>query len=119
MASHKYKVGDTVLAPLREDGPKPGKYKLLRRMSGHRSWEAQHEELTWSIQILEEEFVPASLTEPQADELRRLKRARQHTFGSSRARVQNTLVAMRLASFVEDDRYCEATSAGLDLLKVL
>ncbi len=52
-----YKVGDVVTVPRgRKDGPRPGRYTLKRRMGGRDSWEAQHEKLSWTIQLLEEEF---------------------------------------------------------------
>ncbi len=63
------------------------------------------------------------LTGPQLVELQRLARARQHTYGPCRARVQNALQAKGLARFCEEDGstpdpslgvfdYCEITDAG-------
>src|SRR5271157_5793952 len=54
-----YAAGDVVIvSQKREDGPRPGRYTLKRRMGGRGSWEAQHEKLSWTIQLLEEEFTP-------------------------------------------------------------
>jgi len=60
MPPHRYKVGDVVLVSKtdREDGPRRGRYTLVRRMGGRGSWEARHEKLSWTIQLLEEEFGP-------------------------------------------------------------
>jgi hypothetical protein len=62
---------------------------------------------------------PRPLTDPQADELGKLLRSRQNTYGKARARVQNALVRLGLARFTDDSgapadhgTYCEATPAG-------
>lgn len=54
------------------------------------------------------------LTVPQRRELLQLLYRRQHTYGRYRTRVQNTLVRLRLARFVEQDGsgLCEITAAG-------
>ena len=57
------------------------------------------------------------LTGPQIDELRRLARQRQVTYGRDRTRVQNILVAQGLAKFVDIvNDYCEITDAGREAL---
>ena len=59
MVKRHYRVGEVVrVPPGLKDGPRPGRYTLKRRMSGPRAWEAQHEKLSWTIQLLEEEFSP-------------------------------------------------------------
>lgn len=52
------------------------------------------------------------LTEPQQEELRRLGREPQGTFGKGRARVQNNLVALGLARLEDDGYRCVITDAG-------
>ena len=68
---------------------------------------------------------PVHLTKPQRNELGRLARRPQQTFGSGRARVQRGLVAKACAVFTLDDgtpepdpeiaTLCEITSLGLSL----
>jgi len=43
------------------------------------------------------------LTKPQLEELRRLAREPQPTYGSSRVRVQNNLVAKDLAAYIDEN----------------
>ena len=52
------------------------------------------------------------LTAPQMDELRRLAREPQHTFGRARTRVQNSLVGKGLARYEDDGTLCLITDAG-------
>lgn len=60
------------------------------------------------------------LTKPQREELERLARERQNTFGKGRARVQNTLKRLGLAIFLHGDAdscdECMITPAGRALL---
>ncbi len=57
MKKPKYRVGDVVVVTKRVlDGPRTGRYTLVRRMGAHGSWEARHESVNWTIQMLEEEF---------------------------------------------------------------
>jgi hypothetical protein len=59
------------------------------------------------------------MTKARAEELRRLLSSRQPTFGASRTRVQNTLVAAGLATYVEVDGMseCEITLLGGNVLR--
>lgn len=43
------------------------------------------------------------LTKPQLTELKQLAKKPQSTFGSSRVRLQNTLVRLRLASYEDEE----------------
>lgn len=52
------------------------------------------------------------LTKPQQDELARLAREPQPTYGSARTRVQNTLVRMGLARYAADGDRCVITPEG-------
>lgn len=61
-----------------------------------------------------------SLTKRQREELQRLAKERQNTFGKGRARVQNTLKRLGLAIFIGGDadtcETCMITPAGRALL---
>ena len=52
-------------------------------------------------------------TKAQLDELRRLARGRQTTYGSARTRVQNNLVIMRLARFLLDGKPLDGVTGPL------
>lgn len=52
------------------------------------------------------------LTKPQLDELQRLAKAQQNTYGKGRARVQNKLVELGLAKYKEDGFVCVITEEG-------
>lgn len=48
-------------------------------------------------------MAPVKLTKPQLAELKQLARKPQSTYGSSRTRVQNTLVGKGLAQYLDED----------------
>jgi hypothetical protein len=69
--------------------------------------------------------VPAKLTGPQLEELRKLAQKPQNTYGKARARVQGNLVGMGLAEFADDKgnyaspldgERCQITDRGRQML---
>lgn len=82
---------------------------------------------------MNEKQIAAKLTKTQWDELKRLGKERQNTYGSARARVQNNLVVAGFAQQVDEDgtvhpfinwttlrknytEFCEITPAGREKL---
>ena len=58
------------------------------------------------------------LTDPQHNELKRLAKQEQSTFGAARARVQRTLAAHGLAEFVEADGSKSKTPEIADFCRI-
>ena len=82
---------------------------------------------------MNEKQIAVKLTDPQWDELTRLAKERQNTYGAGRARVQNNLVSFGFARQIDEkgtevpflnsitflknySEFCEITPAGREKL---